>query len=78
MFCLQVLAAMREAARQDAETAQEQLEELQAHAPDRIQEAYRRGTYCSCGMSFCLVRTLKCAILAYVQGRNKGKKSLTR
>ena len=35
---------MREAARQDAETAQVQLEELQANAPDRIQEAYRRGT----------------------------------
>jgi len=36
---------MREAAREDAETAQQQLEELQANAPDRIQEAYRRGTY---------------------------------
>jgi hypothetical protein len=41
----QVLAAMREAAREDAETAQQQLEELQANAPDRIQEAYRRGAY---------------------------------
>lgn len=45
-----VLAAMRDAARQDAETAQAQLEELQANAPDRIQEAYRRGAYCSCDM----------------------------
>ena len=34
---------MRDAARQDAENAQAQLEELQANAPDRIQEAYRRG-----------------------------------
>merc|ERR1711968_434691 len=40
----EVLAAMRDAARQDAEAAQEQLEELQKNAPDRIQEAYRRGT----------------------------------
>jgi hypothetical protein len=36
---------MREAAREEAETAQQQLEELQANAPDRIQEAYRRGAY---------------------------------
>eukprot|EP01048_Picozoa_sp_COSAG05_P027240 COSAG05_NODE_7849_length_763_cov_1.304217_3_plen_36_part_01 len=28
---------------QDAESAQLQLEEMQANAPDRIQEAYRRG-----------------------------------
>jgi hypothetical protein len=34
---------MRESARQDAEAAQVQLEEMQANAPERIQEAYRRG-----------------------------------
>jgi hypothetical protein len=38
---------MRESARQDAEAAQMQLEEMQATAPDRIQEAYRRGAPCT-------------------------------
>merc|ERR1711865_140135 len=40
----EVLASMRESAKMDAESAQLQLEEMQANAPDRIQEAYRRGT----------------------------------